>query len=328
MGGTGVLMAGFNQTYLPIRTIQPDFGGVDGWVGGSAPPSDWQKYNDWPPANADVKPNDFAPNTSVFTCTSTGAGNFPAAYWQTHYITNGGTPHRFSASLRAGQDNIFAGYADGDPVLYCWMGITYGSRFATDAALTAMPQLLVGILSREHVAGYLSVFVNQSGNSQEYRIATSATLYADLYYRMGAEVIGKQVHIYFDPNGASDPSTLPGDSDIEYFTTIPMGSTFDGPPAFVMCAPAGHLSGGAANLGCAVHNLILEELVGPAGAGLPPGAGGTAFPISSGGPPPWGTGPGGPLPGGQMSSYDFSSYRRYKAVRQAGFMLNNLQVGP
>lgn len=207
------------------------------------------------------------------------------------------------------------------------MGVTYSTRFATDPALTAQPQLLVGILSREHVAGYLSVFVNQGGASTEYRIATSATLYADLYYRMGAEVIDNKVHIYFDPDGASDPITLPGDSDIEFFTTITMGATFAGAQAFVMCAPAGRLSGGAANLGCATHNLILEELEGPS-QNLKPGTGDDPAPLPSPTPSPGPIGwPKFPPFKSTGVSTDFN-YQRYKAIRQLTFAMNNLRFGP
>ena len=309
------MQIGFNPDYLPIIVIDPL---IRSESAGNVPAS-WQLFNAAvTPGDVDIRDaSSPASGIPVFGQPSTAAVS-PAAYYTTRFLADSSVPHRASAAVRGAAWGLEEVGSRGRGLL----GLIYDTRVSGDG-FTTEPCIFVGI--QAHVDTTKSTFDVIIPTENINQNIPHSGLTEGRWYRVGVEVLGTTVNVYVDDAGETDPSLLIGDGGLVLLTT------------FTLSVPiTGHLThigfglGGAnsATVWSGCGDLLLEALTGPS-YNLPPGVGGMPFPSPGIDLLPWGTlAPSVRLPGGQVSGLDFSTYRRYKAIRQAGFVLNNLQVGP
>ena len=318
-------MAGFNQDYLVLQTIDP---GISGYAGlGAAVPSSWQIFNSaQTPDDVNVEDATYDAGGSGVNCfrQPQSATQSPSGYYQDAFITNGRSPHRASASIR-GAEGVNSTTGPGGASI---LGLVYGTRFNGDAT-TSAPFIGLTIDTRfVATEEKIRLFINEVGFNQTITIPKPNQLPGDVWYRAGIEVLGRTVNFYLDPAFETDPTNLLGDSALELFFSYKLTNSrgMEGPPVFL----GFHLGGAYNNTNWSGYtDAILEELQGPEqhanpGTGNTPGLLPTPNPSPGPGLLGWPKFPAFKTP---ALSTDFG-YWRMKAIRQLTFTMNNLRIGP
>jgi len=301
-------MGGFNQNYIPIRLIQPATSGT----ANDPLPSTWTLYNNnVTPGDVHFFANTANPFTGVIREPPTGA-NATSVYYNDQFLGDGSSPHRAAGSLRVDADPEPAANPQGDTGLI----ITYGTRVLGSGYLSPP---LIGIIIRRRFAStdrFIDCSTLLGVDDSTVRIP-DPNLAANVWYRVGIEVVGLTVNFYYGSTSGADPVNV-SDNDLSliFTRTIPIK-----PPAtstFVGLVIAG--SSDATDWG-GVSDITLESLEIPGGGSKPPGNSIDPFPPFPPTPvefPPF------MFEWGQIGF----PYTQLKSLRSLKEIYRNLKIGP